>query len=86
MEHRTWGLQEARDHFSEVVELAATEGLQTVTRHGKSVAQVVPFRQQPGENRKSGRGLYEVMRSCPYDLGEVIPERDRSPSREIDLS
>lgn len=86
MEHRTWGLQEARDHFSEVVELAATEGPQTVTRHGKPVAQVVPFRQQPGENRKSGRSLYEVLRSCPHDLGAVIPKRDRSPSREIDLS
>jgi prevent-host-death family protein len=38
---KTWPLQDAKNQFSQVVELARTEGPQTVTRHGKPVAVVV---------------------------------------------
>ena len=83
MENRTWGLKEARDHFSEVVERALTEGPQIVTRHGKPVAQVVPFRQNARVNHGKTPSLYELLRSCPYDFSEIIPRRDKSPGLEI---
>ena len=35
---KTWPLQDAKNQFSQVVELAQTEGPQTVTRHGHPVA------------------------------------------------
>jgi antitoxin Phd len=38
---KTWPLQEAKNHFSQVVELALEKGPQTVTRHGAPVAVIV---------------------------------------------
>ncbi|MBI4659398.1 MAG: type II toxin-antitoxin system Phd/YefM family antitoxin [Verrucomicrobia bacterium] len=38
---KTWPLQNAKNQFSQVVELALTEGPQTVTRHGQPVAVIV---------------------------------------------
>ena len=38
---KTWPLQDAKNQFSQVVELARTEGPQAVTRHGRPVAVIV---------------------------------------------
>jgi antitoxin Phd len=38
---KNWPLQDAKNQFSHVVELAQTNGPQTVTRHGRPVAVVV---------------------------------------------
>ena len=38
---KIWPLQDAKNEFSQVVDLAQKEGPQTVTRHGKPVAVVV---------------------------------------------
>jgi len=38
---KTWALQDAKNQFSQVVELARKEGPQTVTRHGEPVAVIV---------------------------------------------
>jgi antitoxin Phd len=38
---KTWRLQDAKNSLSRVVELAQTEGPQTVTRHGNPVAVIV---------------------------------------------
>lgn len=38
---KAWPLQDAKNQFSRVVELARTKGPQTVTRHGQPVAVVV---------------------------------------------
>ena len=38
---KTWPLQDAKNQFSQVVELALKVGPQTVTRHGEPVAVVV---------------------------------------------
>jgi antitoxin Phd len=38
---KKWPLQDAKNQFSHVVELACREGPQTVTRHGQPVAVVV---------------------------------------------
>ncbi len=37
----TWQLQTAKAKFSEVVELCAEEGPQTITKHGRPVAHLV---------------------------------------------
>jgi antitoxin Phd len=39
----TFQLQEAKNRFSEVIDLCLREGPQIVTRHGKPVVQIVPF-------------------------------------------
>ena len=38
---KTWPLQDAKNQFSQVVELARKRGPQTVTRHGQPVAVIV---------------------------------------------
>ena len=38
---KTWPLQDAKNQFSQVVELASKKGPQTVTRHGQPVAVIV---------------------------------------------
>ena len=38
---KTWPLQEAKNQFSQVVELARKKGPQTVTRHGEPVVVIV---------------------------------------------
>jgi antitoxin Phd len=38
---KKWPLQEAKNQFSQVVELARIEGPQTVTRHGEPVAVIL---------------------------------------------
>jgi antitoxin Phd len=38
---KKWPLQEAKNQFSQVVELAQTAGPQTVTRHGEPIAVIL---------------------------------------------
>lgn len=38
---QTWQIQEAKSHFSEVVDLAITQGAQMVTRRGNEVAVIL---------------------------------------------
>lgn len=40
---KSWPLQDAKNQFSQVVELARKRGPQTVTRHGEAVAVIVSF-------------------------------------------
>ena len=37
----TWQVQEAKNRFSELLGLSSLHGPQTITRHGKPVAQIV---------------------------------------------
>jgi len=38
---KTWPVQDAKNQLSQVIELARTEGPQTITRHGQPVVVVV---------------------------------------------
>jgi prevent-host-death family protein len=38
---KSWPVQDAKNQFSQLLDLAATKGPQTVTRHGQPVAVVV---------------------------------------------
>lgn len=49
--HTSWQIQEAKSRFSELIGLSLTQGPQTITRHGRAVAQIVaigPTTEQPG--------------------------------------
>lgn len=80
-----WQVQQAKNHFSEVIDRALTEGPQTVTRHGKPVVQVVAVdqaRQEPQRQRSRGQafeddGFFEFLMSAPKVEGfaESIGER-----------
>ncbi|MDO5653201.1 MAG: type II toxin-antitoxin system Phd/YefM family antitoxin [Brachymonas sp.] len=88
----TWQVQEAKSRFSELLERAATEGPQTITRHGKPVAQVVPIdASEPTQDKTHGPEVldtdnpYEGMSFTEFLLNAPkieggLPERPRNRS------
>lgn len=76
-----WQVQQAKNHFSEVIDRALTEGPQTVTRHGKPVVQVVAVNEPQRQRRRGqafeGDGFFEFLMSAPKVEGfaESIGER-----------
>ena len=84
---RTWQLQEAKNRFSEVVDLALEEGPQTVTRHGKPVAVIVAKadfdKQRP---RHAGRGtVLPFLRRLSFAGADLRIERASDVDRDVDL-
>ena len=76
MGENVWQLQDAKNHFNEVVERAAKGSVQTVTKHGKPaviVMSVVDYKKSLGK-RKS---WVQLLRECPEDLKEIIPPRPK---------
>ena len=79
-----WQVQEAKNHFSEVIDRALSEGPQTVTRHGKPVVRVVAVDEEGAEPRAGGGtdGFMEFFLSAPRIEGGLphMP-RDTRPGR-----
>ena len=82
MAANVWQLQEAKNHFSEVVDLAMKQGAQTVTKHGKP-AVVIVSAEEYESIRKPKKSLIEALRDCPADLSEIVPPRSKGPARTI---
>jgi prevent-host-death family protein len=79
---KPWPVQDAKNQLSQVIELARSEGPQTITRHGRPVVVVVDAAEfnklcSPNEtpleffSRFKGAGLKLARRK---DLPRVIPE------------
>ena len=81
-----WPLQKAKNEFSRVVNLALSQGPQTVTRHGKPVVVVSAIAAKAGAKRprRTTKPLLALLRSCPVDLTGIV-KRDRSGPRKMDL-
>ena len=81
---RRWQLQEAKNHLSEVVDLALSDGPQIVTRHGHEV--VVVMAKSEFDKRRRPRGtrgtLLPFLRALSF-RGSGI-ELDRLPARDRD--
>ena len=81
-----WPLQKAKNEFSRVVDLALSEGPQTVTRHGELVV-VISSVAGPGArkpDRRAAKALLALLRSCPEDLSRLTT-RDKSGPRITDF-
>lgn len=82
---RTWQIQEAKAHLSEVVKVAEQEGPQEITLHGRSVA-VVLSRAEYDRLAGTGESLVEFMRRSPlYGQDDIEFPRDKSLTRELEL-
>ena len=79
---KSWQLQEAKNHFSEVVERAMRDGAQTVTKHGKPAVMIISVEdyQRSVAPRKS---LIQLLRECPEDLAGIIGPRSKEPARTV---
>ena len=78
-----WQLQAAKQHFSELVERARSDGPQVVTKHGRD-AVVVVSAEEYRRLRGDGPSLVDVIHSAPdFDALELSRAADRG--RDVDL-
>ncbi|BAC90322.1 gsr2381 [Gloeobacter violaceus PCC 7421] len=76
----TWQLQEAKNQFSKVVDLAVTVGPQIVTRHGEPVAVILSVAQY----RKltvPRQSLVDFLRSSPLVGAQIDLRRTEVDER-----
>jgi len=79
-----WSLQDAKNRFSEVVQLARREGPQTVTLRGERAAVIVSAEDYDALAGKR-RSLVDDLLSGPAwddDLIDAVSTRAKSPSRD----
>ena len=77
-----WQIQQAKARFSEMVDRALKEGPQTVTRHGKAVAVLVPA-EEYRRLRTGGKSLKALLAAAPLEGVEIV--RSRDTGRVVDL-
>jgi prevent-host-death family protein len=78
----TWNLAEAKNKLSEVVNLALSEGPQTITRRKDSV--VVISAETYAELTGQRQSFKDFLMSGPSFEGLDL-DRDRSPMRDVEL-
>lgn len=84
MKYRKWQLQEAKNKFSEVVRMAAEEGPQTITKHGKASVIILSVEDYQKMERPD-TSLIEFFKNSPLASVELDFSRDKSKSRNIFL-
>ena len=82
MKGTVWQLQDAKNSFSQVVDLAVKSGAQSITKHGKPAVVIVSAEEYEAL-RKPKRSLIAALRECPEDLAPLIPERSREKNRAV---
>ena len=77
----SWQLQEAKNHFSEVIRLALSKGPQTINLHGKPAVVLISAEQY---NRETGKErLSDVLRDCPVKGWKITRSRDTGRTLKI---
>jgi prevent-host-death family protein len=78
-----WQVQEAKQHFSELIRAAHSDGPQFVTKHGEHVAVVIDvaeYRRLRGEDKD----FVDFLAAAP-DLSVLEIERSTAPARRIEF-
>jgi len=78
----TWNLADAKNRLTEVVNLALSEGPQTITRRKDAV--VVISAEKYAELTGQRQGFKEFLMSGPSFEGLDL-KRDQSPMRDVEL-
>ncbi len=84
MFNRVWQLQDAKNKFSYLVNLARSVGPQIVTRHGKEVAVVLSISEYK-RLVKPGTNLVRFFRESPLSGVDIDLERKKELPREMEL-
>jgi len=77
-----WQLQDAKNRFSEVVDLALSKGPQAITRHGKKTAVLISeedFRKMKTHNTN----LADFFSAAPH--ANLNVERSKDLGRSVEL-
>lgn len=82
---RTWQIQEAKAHLSELVRQTAEAGPQTITSHGREVA-VVLSKAEYERLTGAGQSLAKFIRRSPlFGADDLDFSRDTSVTRDVVL-
>lgn len=81
---KVWALQDAKNHFSEVVDQALQHGPQIVTRHGREAVVVVASADYKRMARPEG-SLVDFLRASPLHEVELKIGRSRDTGRKVKL-
>ena len=79
---RTWQLQKAKSHFSEVVERAKAGETQVITKHGEKTVVVIDYERYLDLTGQTKR-LLEVLRGEPSFTDDLEVMRDKSVGRSV---
>ena len=80
----SWTVAEAKAKFSEVLERAATDGPQTVTRHGHTAAVIVAAAEWERKTRRAGN-LAEFLAGSPLRGSGLKVSRRKDRPRRVDV-
>ena len=80
----SWTIAEAKAKFSEVIERARSEGLQTITRSGRTAVVVVAAEEWERKTKRSGN-LTEFLAASPLRGSGLTAKRDKDRARKVDL-
>lgn len=84
----TWKLEDAKNQFSKLVQLARQQGPQIVTRHGREEVVVLAVEDYRKLARKQ-KGMVAFMRESPLAkalaAGELKLTRSRDLARDVEL-
>lgn len=78
---KKWAVQDAKSRFSHVIELARTQGPQTITKHGKAVAVMV----SASDFARTQRPSETPLQFFSQMKGLRIPARRKDLPREVKL-
>ena len=79
---RTWQLQKAKSHLSEVVERAQTGETQVITKRGEKSVVVIDYDRYLSLTGQT-KSLLEVLRGAPPFTDELLVERDSDSGRDV---
>ena len=81
---KTWQLQHAKSHLSELVKNASSGAPQEITLRGKPAVVVLSL-QQYEKLKQPKQKLVSFLRQSPLMNSDLELHRDKSPMRDIDL-
>jgi prevent-host-death family protein len=84
MSSQNWTVAEAKAKFSEVIDRAASEGPQTITRNGRTTAVIVGAEEWDRKTRRVGN-LPEFFAASPLRGSGVKLQRRKDRPRKISL-
>ena len=79
---RTWQLQKAKSHLSEVIERAKTGETQVITKHGEKSVVVIDYDRYLTLTGQT-KSLLEVLRGEPPFTDDLEVTRDKSVGRGV---
>lgn len=81
---KSWQLQQAKAHFSQVVKEAIANGPQEISLHGKPAVMLISISEYE-RLTKPKQSFIEFLRQSPLVGINILIKRNKSQTRKVDL-